>query len=108
MIRTPWPLPDAPYFIIERAEQDFIQVWRTDDHAYQVEYREGGQESHFVFRTADCELVGNVMWAWTIEDPLWRTAVDWEFLDLEDDADAPRKVQLQNQRHVKYEFSCWP
>ena len=88
LVRRPvWPDPEAPYLIVDRAEQDFIQTWLTDDGTYQLEYREGGPESHFVVHTDDAALVTNVMWAWTIQDPGWRTAVDWMFVDLDAPAD---------------------
>lgn len=80
--RPGWPEPEAPYLIVERAEQDFIQAW-LDDGVYQFEYREDGPESHFEVRTGDGALVVDVMWAWAIEDPSWRTAVDWMFVDLD-------------------------
>lgn len=84
LVRRPaWPDPEAPYLIVDRAEQDFIQTWLTDEGAYRLEYREGGPESHFVVDTDDAALVANVMWAWTIQDPGWRTAVDWMFVDLD-------------------------
>lgn len=95
LIRRPiWPDPEAPYFTIARADQDYIQVWREADGGYQLEYREEGPESHFVFHSGDAELVGAVMWAWTIQDPVWRAAVDWLFLDVEK-ADASRTPELQ-------------
>lgn len=84
LVRRPaWPDPEAPYLIVDRAEQDFIQTWLTDEGTYRLEYREGGPESHFVVDTDDAALVVNVMWAWTIQDPGWRTAADWMFVDLD-------------------------
>lgn len=77
-----WPDAEAPYLIVERADQDFIQAWLGDDGVYVVEYREGGPESHFRVRTDDAERVMNVMWAWVVRDESWRTAVDWMFVDL--------------------------
>lgn len=97
-----WPDPEAPYVIVDRAEQDFIQAWLDADGVYQVEYREGGPESHFEFRTEDAQRVVEVMWAWAIGDESWRSAVDWWFLDVEA-ADAarasmePRSVSLQSE-----------
>ncbi len=78
-----WPDPDAPYVIVERADQDFIQAWLRDDGVYQFEYRDGGPESHFVVRTDDADLVVNTIWAWVSRDPAWLTAVDWMFVDLD-------------------------
>lgn len=83
LVRRPgWPEPEAPYVIVERAHQDYVQAWLGDDGVYHLEYREGGPESHFAVRTGDAALVVDVMWAWTIQDRNWRTAVDWMFLDV--------------------------
>ena len=83
VLRPTWPDPEAPYLTVDRAEQDFIQTWLDDDGTYQLEYREDGPESHFVVHTSDAAVVVNVMWAWTIEDQSWRTAVEWMFVDLD-------------------------
>ena len=83
VLHPAWPEPEAPYLIVDRAEQDFIQAWRGDDGTYQLEYREDGPESHFVVHTDDAALVVDVMWAWTILDQSWRMAVDWSFADID-------------------------
>lgn len=77
-----WPQPSAPYVILARSGEDFIQAWLTDDGTYQLEYREGGAEFHFVYRTRGALEVAEVMWAWAIDDVRWRGAVDWTFLDI--------------------------
>jgi hypothetical protein len=82
-VHPAWPDPEAPYMIVERSDQDFIQAWLGDDGIYQFEYREGGPESHFVVRTDDANLVVSTMWAWATHDESWRTAVDWMFVDLD-------------------------
>ena len=76
-----WPDPEAPFVILDRAEQDFIQVW-CSPHSYQLEYRECGPDFHFIHITDDPHLVIDVMWAWGIGNPYWRGAVPWEFFDL--------------------------
>lgn len=81
-----WPEPEAPFVIVDRADQDFIQVWCHDDGTYQLEYREGGPESHFRSCIADRGVVIDAMWAWTIQDQRWHTAVDWMFVDVEAEA----------------------
>lgn len=104
VVHPAWPDPEAPYLIVDRAEQDFIQAWLGDDGTYQLEYREDGPESHFVVHTDDAAMVVNVMWAWTIQDPAWRTMVDWMFFDPEADGGKPsdppeaRVIGLQNER----------
>lgn len=105
VLHPEWPDPEAPYFIVEWADQDYIQVWLDDDGVYQLEYREDGPESHFVVHTDDAELVIRTMWAWAIRDDSWRTAVDWMFVDVEGEKDEDaaareldsKSVCLQNQ-----------
>ena len=84
VVHPAWPEPEAPYLTVDRAEQDFIQAWLGDDGVYQVEYREDGPESHFVVHTADADLVVRTMWAWANRDESWRTAVDWQFVDVDE------------------------
>lgn len=81
VLRPAWPDPEAPFVIVDRAEQDFIQVWCGAD-GYQLESREGGPEFHLVHLTPDPHLVIDVMWAWGIGDRYWRGAVPWTFADL--------------------------
>lgn len=105
VLHPEWPDPEAPYFIIDRADQDYIQGWLGDDGMYQLEYREDGPESHFMVHTDDAELVIRTMWAWATRDDSWRTAVDWMFVDLEEQKDEDeaarepgnKSVCLQNQ-----------
>lgn len=82
VLHPAWPEPEAPYLIVEHADQDFIQTWLGDDGLYQLEYRKDGPESHFVVHTDDAALVIDVMWAWVIGDDSWLTAVDWQFVDI--------------------------
>ena len=83
VLHPAWPEPEAPYLILERADQDFIQTWLDDDGIYQLEYRKDGPESHFVVHTDDAALVIEVMWAWAVQDDFWRAAVDWLFVDVD-------------------------
>lgn len=86
LVRHPqWPELEAPYLTVDRAEQDFIQAWRHPDGVYQLEYREGGPESHFEARSSDPQAVADLLWWWCTGDPAWRTAVDWLFMELESD-----------------------
>lgn len=106
-----WPAPEAPYLIVERAEQDFIQAWLGDHGLYQLEYREGGPESHFVVHTDDPELVVCTMWAWATRDESWRTAVDWQFVDLEEEDEGEAAQELQSRfvrlQDVHLEDGSW-
>ena len=36
----------------------------TDDGTYALEYRDGGPDAHFKYRTTDIGLVADVMWGW--------------------------------------------
>ncbi len=81
--RPEWPDPQAPYLIVSRAEEDYIQAWLCDDGNYQLEYREGGPESHFMARSVEAGVVVDAMWAWATQDPSWRNEVDWWFVDLD-------------------------
>jgi hypothetical protein len=77
VLRPTWPSPDAPFVIVERRDQEYVQVYREEDGTYQIEYREGGPETHCWCRITDSALIADVMWAWTSQDARWRTAVAW-------------------------------
>jgi hypothetical protein len=79
-----WPLPEEPYFIVTRGDDDYVQTYRDDDGSYQLEYRDGGPDAHFAFRTQKGGLVADVMWAWATRDPRWRTAVAWDRLHFDE------------------------
>lgn len=91
VLRPGWPDPEAPYVIVDRADQDFIQVW-CDTGSYRLEYREGSAEFHYMCAIDDPAAVVEVMWDWVIGGRGWRGALPWEFLDL----DATRSVRLQD------------
>lgn len=82
VLKPEWPDPDAPFVIVDRAAEDFIQVW-CGDQGYQLEYREGGADFHFMYLTDDPDVVIETMWAWGIGDSYWRGAVPWRSIDLE-------------------------
>jgi hypothetical protein len=77
--------PEEPYFVVTRGDEDYVQTYRDEDGHYQLEYRDGGPDAHFVFRTQKSGLVADVMWAWATRDPRWRTAVAWEKLEFDDE-----------------------
>lgn len=79
-----WPSSEDLFFIIERNAEEYVQTLRDEDDAYQLEYRDGSRDAHFEFYTHDSKLVTDVMWAWTIQNPGWRTAVPWSPLTFED------------------------
>jgi hypothetical protein len=81
VMRPTWPDPEAPYVIVDRAAEDFVQFWRLED-GFRLEYREGGSEFHYMCVTEDPAVVVDLMWAWTIGETSWRGALAWEFLDL--------------------------
>lgn len=119
LVRKPWwPDADAPYLIVERSDQDFIQAWLADDGTYQLEYREGGPESHFLVHTGDGALVTDVIWAWVIGDERWRTAVEGTFLDLDaddaadgdwpDDGGWPAAARPMKLRVLPANYASWP
>ncbi|MGI9124770.1 MAG: hypothetical protein ACR2JM_08455 [Mycobacterium sp.] len=83
VLRPLWPDPQCPFATVARAEEEFIQFFRRDDGFYQVEYREGGQETQFGVDLRESERVIEVMWAWTREDPGWRTALPWGPVEFE-------------------------
>lgn len=116
VFRPDWPDPEAPYVTVDRAAEDFIQVW-CDDGSYRLEYRECGAEFHYMSVTDDPAVVIDVMWAWTIRDDSWRGAVPWEFLDLEKqrslstpdlDAtlDADGTLRIHSQSPAEAECDC--
>lgn len=81
ILRPAWPDPEAPFVIVDRAEEDFIQVWCSDS-GYQLEFREGGPDVHYAYITDDPHLVIDVMWSWALGNPYWRGAVPWRVADL--------------------------
>ena len=85
--RPVFPSAAEPFVIVSRTDADYIQMYRRADGDYQLEYRDGGPESHFVVHTADARLVADVMWSWVTGDGRWQTMVEWMFLDT-DAADA--------------------
>ena len=85
--RPVFPSPAEPFVIVSRTDADYIQMYRRAGGEYQLEYRDGGPESHFVVHTADERLVADVMWAWVSGDARWQRMVEWMFLDT-DAADA--------------------
>lgn len=95
VLRPTWPSPDEPFLIVGR-DQGFIQVFREEDGTYQIEYREGGPDTHFWCRITDSGLIADVMWAWASQDLRWRVDVAWSHVrhveedeeDEEDDTDS--------------------
>jgi len=87
VLRPTWPLADQPYFAVARGEHEYVQTYRTDDGTYALEYRDGGPDAHFKYRTTDIGLVADVMWGWVTRDASWRTAVAWTRLEIEDPDD---------------------
>ncbi|MFG1842819.1 hypothetical protein ACGFH8_30835 [Micromonospora sp. NPDC049175] len=69
------------FLVVERLTdatgQTFAQVARTEANGYQVEYREGGEDSHFQAFTEDKRLVHSVLTAWAFELAGWRAALPW-------------------------------
>jgi hypothetical protein len=99
VLRPTWPSPDEPFLIVERRDQEFVQVYREEDGTYQIEHRNGGPETHFWCRILESALVADVMWAWTSRDARWRTAVEWsqsQHLEenVEDDAWRPASGRI--------------
>ena len=81
--RPVFPSSAEPFVIVSRTDQDYIQTYRHPDGDYQLEYRDGGPESHFVVHSADARLVADVMWSWVTGDARWQTMVEWMFLDTD-------------------------
>lgn len=104
-----WPQTDAPFFVIARADQEFVQVYCHDDGSCQLEYRDGGPDAHFVFNTSDKELVSDVMWAWTTRDDGWRAAVAWKRLDPSDEEqpepNASQHIHIDRNREHELTFA---
>jgi hypothetical protein len=79
---------EEQFLVVERLAdatgQTFAQVARTGANGYQVEYREGDEDSHFQAFTEDKRLVHSVLTAWAFELPGWRTALPWALLRFDD------------------------
>ncbi|WP_142392578.1 hypothetical protein [Mycobacterium sp. 3519A] len=92
VLRPTWPRPDDSFFIVERGEEQYVQVYREADGSYTLEHRDGGADAHFKYRLTDVSLVADVMWAWVTDDSRWRTAVAWTPLQIAetDDQDSWR------------------
>ncbi|OBF41674.1 hypothetical protein A5724_04905 [Mycobacterium sp. ACS1612] len=82
VLRPTWPRPDDPFFIVERGEELYVQVYRGEDGSYTLEHRDGGADAHFRYCSTEISLLADVMWAWVIEDSRWRTAVAWTPLQI--------------------------
>ncbi|MFF8288901.1 hypothetical protein ACF068_06645 [Streptomyces sp. NPDC016309] len=67
----------------EPADQHYIQVGLNDDLSYQVEFRDGGPDSHFQARVPrdhgvfSLEPVAKVVQDWAFGRPGWREALPW-------------------------------
>ncbi|MFC9434748.1 hypothetical protein [Nocardia sp. NPDC057030] len=69
--------PDNPFLVVEREAQHYVQTCVYSEGTYELEYRAGSAEQHFQVHTSDRLLVGEVIWAWSIDNPWWRDAVCW-------------------------------
>ena len=70
---------DEAYLVLERAEDDFVQVTLLDDE-WLVERRAGGERTHEVTEVADLAAALDVLSSWMDgTDPA--SAVDWRPLD---------------------------
>lgn len=84
-MRTPtWPDPDAPFFIIERDDDHYAQVYCHDDGSFDLEYRDGSPQQHFSVETSDRRLVTDALWAWALQDDdRLHNLVPWVRLSLD-------------------------
>jgi hypothetical protein len=82
LLRSISTRPDDAFFILARPDdsQYFAQVAMAPDGGYQVEYRDGGEESHYVAFTDDADLVANVLTGWADAIDGWGDALQWEQL----------------------------
>jgi hypothetical protein len=68
---------------LEPADQHYMQVFLNDDLSYQVEYREGGPDSHFQawvprgHELFGLEPVAKVLQDWAFGRAGWRAALPW-------------------------------
>ncbi len=74
------------FLIVERVRdasgQTYMQVIRTEDSKYRLEYRHGSADHHFFAVTADMRQAHDVLTKWSFELPGWDTAMQWQPLIL--------------------------
>ncbi len=78
--------PGDRFVILEREParaEVYIQTWHEGTGPYQVEYRDGGVDRHFVADVADPEAVTAVLVDWARDGERWRTQLDWQRTEIE-------------------------
>lgn len=74
------------FLIVERTRdpsgQTYMQVIRTEDSKYQLEYRDGSADRHFFAITANMRDAHDVLTKWAFELPNWDTAMQWQPLKV--------------------------
>lgn len=76
------PARDMPFIVVRRDGDHYAQAYLHPNRPFDVEYRAGGPDAHYVATTTDRDLVRTVLWQWTIGAEGWRDAVAWRRADV--------------------------
>lgn len=72
----------APWLVLERGHNVYVQTYRQDDGTFLLEHRDGSADRHFTTALADHSEVAARMWAWLSGDSDWSGNLTWERIAL--------------------------
>lgn len=79
-------LTDSVDFVVfdcpEWGDQTYAQAATESDGRWIVEVRDGGNDRHWKTTAPNLDATYDIMRSWANGDYWWRSAFDWELLDL--------------------------
>jgi len=72
----------APYLIVERAPQHYIQTFRSAPGEFALEYRDGDPERHYALTLTEARDVAELIWAWADGDQATLDERTWERVEF--------------------------
>lgn len=78
--------PGNRFLIVERHDrtslwQHYVQVYLNDDGSYDIEFREGGPQSHFRTRGVKPAEAADIVVGWSADEGGWRDTLAWDHWD---------------------------
>jgi hypothetical protein len=78
--------PDNRFLVVERHDrislwQHYMQVYLNDDASYDIEFREGGPQTHFRVQHTKADEAADVLVRWATDEKGWREALAWQRWD---------------------------
>jgi hypothetical protein len=78
--------PDNRFLVLERHDrtslwQHYVQVYRNNDGSFDIEFREGGPQSHFRAQAVKPGEAADIVVGWSADESGWREALSWEVWD---------------------------